>query len=320
MTIRIFKVNARLVGPKIPTSKTDPVGANRRLSRANKQIEARYKRLKSSVIELFRAIPVTAVNAQDTYGYRYNFSAMRAAQFNEALQRLIDEILLDDTQPMNAGQFWMSVEVSDAYAAGTIEAQQQLAAMSPTYAEQRTITDIIYSAPYIQRLSIANAATYGDWVGLSDAARNDLSQIIMNAIAVGANPRDIESDIATRVGVSESRAKNIAQSELTGILRKSQADEVQESKVLLGLNSALFWVSALLKTTRYTHAIRHSKAYSPEQVEEFYSKDGNRYRCHCGQTPCMLDDNGNVIMLESSLERMIGVKDKWLDAYHKKTA
>lgn len=320
MKIKILKVNARLVGPKIPVSKTDPVGANRRLSKANKQIEARYKRLKSSVIDLFRTVPVTAVNAQDAYGYRYDFSAIRAAQFNEALQQLIDEILLDDTQPMNAGQFWMSIAVADAYAAGTIEAQQQLATMSPTYAEQRTITDIIYSAPYIQRLSIANAATYGDWVGLSDAVRNDLSQIIMNAIAVGANPRDIESDIATRVGVSESRAKNIAQSELTGILRKSQADEVQESKVLLGLNSALFWISALLPTTRLTHAIRHARVFSPEQCEEFYSKDGNRYRCHCGQTPCMLDDKGNVIMLESSLERMIGVKDKWLAAYHKKAA
>lgn len=318
--MKLLRINARLVGPKIPVSKTDPVGANRRLSKANKQIESRYKRLKSSVIELFRTIPVSAVNAQDTYGYRYDFSAIRAAQFNEALQQLIDEILLDDTQPMNAGQFWMSVEVADAYGAGTVEAQQQLAAMSPTYATQRTITDIIYSAPYIQRLSIANAATYSDWVGLSDAARNDLSQIIMNAIAVGANPRDIESDIATRVGVRESRAKNIAQSELTGILRKSQADEVQESKVLLGLNSALFWISALLPTTRLTHAIRHARVFSPEQCEEFYSKDGNRYRCHCGQTPCMLDDNGNVIMLESSLERMIGVKDKWLDAYHKKAA
>ena len=320
MKIKILKVNARLVGPKIPVSKTDPVGANRRLSKASKQIDARYKRLKSSVIELFRTIPVSASNARDAYGYRYDFSAIRAAQFNESLMQLIDDILLDDTQPMNAGQFWMSVEVADAYGAGTVEAQQQLAAMSPTYATQRTITDIIYSAPYIQRLSIANAATYSDWVGLSDAARNDLSQIIMNAIAVGANPRDIESDIVKRVGVSESRAKNIAQSELTGILRKSQADEVQESKVLLGLNSALFWISALLPTTRYTHAIRHSRAFSPEQCEEFYSKDGNRYRCHCGQTPCMLDDKGNVIMLESSLERMVGVKDKWLAAYHKKAA
>lgn len=317
MTIRIFKVNARLVGPKIPTSKTDPVGANRRLSRANKQIEARYKRLKSSVIELFRTIPVTAVNAQDAYGYRYNFSAMRAAQFNEALQRLIDEILLDDTQPMNAGQFWMSVEVSDAYASGTVEAQQQLAAMSPLYAEQRSITDIIYSEPYLQRLSIANAATYGDWVGLSDAARNDLSQVIMNAIAVGANPRDIESDIATRVGVSESRAKNIAQSELTGILRKSQADEVQESKVLLGLNSALFWVSALLPTTRITHAQRSGNVYDPLEVADFYSRDGNKWRCHCAQTPCMLDANGNVLMLESSLDRVIGAKDKWMSAHKK---
>lgn len=315
--MKLLRINARLVGPKIPVSKTDPVGANRRLSKANKQIEARYKRLKSSVIELFRTIPVSAENARDAYGYRYDFSAIRAAQFNESLMQLINEILLDDTQPMNTGQFWMSIYVADAYGAGTVEAQQQLAAMSPTYATQRTITDIIYSSPYIQRLSIANASTYSDWVGLSDAARNDLSQVIMNAIAVGSSPGDIESDIIKRVGVSESRAKNIAQTELTGILRKSQADEVQESKIILGLNSALFWVSALLKTTRATHSARHARAFSPEQVEEFYSKDGNRYRCHCAQTPCMLDENGNVIMLESSLDKMVMAREKWKSQHEK---
>ncbi|MBF4541271.1 phage minor head protein, partial [Salmonella enterica] len=137
------------------------------------------------------------------------------------------------------------------------------------------------------------------------------------AIAVGSNPRDIESDIIKRVGVSESRAKNIAQTELTGILRKSQSDEVQESKIILGLNSALFWVSALLKTTRATHSARHARAFSPEEVEEFYSKDGNRYRCHCAQTPCMLDENGNVIMLESSLNKMVMAREKWKSQHEK---
>lgn len=319
MPMRLLKINARLVkGPKIPVSTTDPVGANRRLSKANKQIEARYKRLNSSVIDLFRTIPVAATNAEDAYGYTYDFSAIRAATFNEELQRLIDEILLDDVQPMNAGQFWMSIAVSDSYASGTVEAQQQLASMSPVYADQRTITDIIYSPPYLQRLAIANASTYGDWVGLSDAARNDLSQVIMNAIATGANPRDIEDTISARVGVSKSRAQNMAQSELTGILRKSQADEVQESKVTLGLNAALFWISALLPTTRISHSLRSGRAFSPEDCADFYAKDGNKWRCHCAQTPCMLDDEGNVIMLESSLERVISARDKWLSAHKEK--
>lgn len=315
--MKLFKINARLVGPKIPVSKEDPVGASRRLSKVNKEIEARYKRLKYSVIELFQTIPVVAVNAQDAYGYRYDFSAIRAAMFNESLQQLIDEILLDDTKPMNAGQFWMSIEVADAYASGTVEAQQQLAAMSALYAERRTITDIIYSAPYLQRLAIANAATYSDWVGLSDAARSDLSSIIMNAIATGSNPRDIEDTISQRIDVSKSKARNIAQSEITGTLRKSQADEVQESKVLLGMNSALFWISALLPTTRMTHAARSGRSFSPEECEEFYSRDGNKWRCHCGLTPCMLDEKGNVIILEASLQRVIGAKDKWMSARKK---
>lgn len=315
--MRLIKINARLIGPKIPVSKSDPVGANRRLSKALKETRSRYSTLKSSVIDLFNTIPVVAVNAQDAYGYRYDFSSVRAANFIDELQMLIDRILLDSTQPMNAGQFWMSVEVADAYSAGTVEAQQQLALMSPIYAEERRITDIIYSEPYLKRLSIANVSTYSDWKGISDAARNDLAQVMMNGIATGANPRDIEKEISQRVDVSQSRAENIAQTELTGILRKANRDEVQESKALLDINSALFWVSALLKTTRATHSARHARAFSPEECEEFYSKDGNRYRCHCGQTPCMLDDEGNVIMLESSLNKMIKARESWMAQHNK---
>jgi hypothetical protein len=69
------------------------------------------------------------------------------------------------------GQFWMSIYVSDAYSAGTVEAQQQLAAMSPLYAERRSIADIIYSEPYLQRLSIANASCLHHSQGVRFAAR-----------------------------------------------------------------------------------------------------------------------------------------------------
>lgn len=316
--MRLIKINARLIGPKIPVSKSDPVGANRRLSKALKETRSRYSTIKSSVIDLFKAIPVSAINTQDAYGYRYDFSSARAANFIDELQLLIDRILLDSTQPMNAGQFWMSIEVAGAYSAGTVEAQQQLALMSPIYAEERSITDIIYSEPYIKRLSIANISTYSDWKGISDAARNDLTQVMMNGIATGANPREIEKEISQRVEVSQSRAENIAQTELTGILRKANRDEVQESKTLLGINSALFWISALLQTTRLSHAMRSGQAFSPEDCEAFYAVDGNRYRCHCSQTPCMLDDEGNVIMLESSLERVTAARDKWLSAHKAK--
>lgn len=315
--IQIRRANARIVGPRIPVSAKDPVGASLFILRANKSIARRFKELKSGVIATFNSIPVSAVNAEG-YDYQYDFSSVRAAMFIEELQRVIDGIVMDDAKPMNAGQFWMSVEVTGAYSAGTVMAHQQLAAMSPLYAESRTVTEILYSDSYLQRLAIANASTYSDWRGLSDTARNDLSQVIMDGIARGIAPGDVEETIVKRIGVSESKAKAIAQTEITGILRKANRDEVQESKIIIGLNSAMFWISALLPTTRRTHAARSGKAYSPEECEEFYSRDGNRYRCHCSQTPCMLNDDGSIVILESSLQKVIGVRDKWLENYNKK--
>lgn len=312
--MRLYRVNARIVGPKIPTNLKDPVGATMRLNKMFRKIERRHKELKAAVIDLFSSIPVAAANAEpeDNYNYRYDFSSVRAAMFNESLQKLIDEILLDNTQPMNQGQMWASVEVTAAYSAGVTIAQQQLASMSSVYAERRSITDIIYSEGYLQRLAIANASTYSDWVGLSATARADLSGVIMNAIATGKNPRDVEQDIVKRVDVSESRAKNMAQTEITGTLRQSQSDEVQEAKSLLDLPAAIFWVSALLPTTRRTHAERSGNAYSPEEVADFYSRDGNRRHCHCGNTPCLLDENGKIIILQSSLDRVLNAKAAWM--------
>lgn len=315
--IQIRRVNARIISPRIPVSTKDPVGASLFILRANKSIARRFKELKSGIISLFNLIPVSAVNAEG-YNYQYDFSSVRAAMFIEEVQRVIDGIVMDDTQPMNSGQFWMSIEVAGAYSAGTAMAHQQLAAMSPLYSESRTVSDILYSDPYLQRLAIANASTYSDWRGLSDTARNDLSQVIMDGIARGLAPGSVAESITKRLGVNESKAKAIAQTEITGILRKANRDEVQESKIILGLNSAMFWISALLPTTRRTHAARSGKAYSPEECDAFYSVDGNRYRCHCSQTPCMLNDDGSIIILESSLQKVIGVRDKWLENYNKK--
>lgn len=308
--IQIRRVNARIISPRIPASTKDPVGASLFILRANKSIARRFKELKSGVIDLFNLIPVSAVNAEG-YNYQYDFSSARAAMFIEEVQRVIDGIVMDDTQPMNSGQFWMSIEVAGAYSTGTAMAHQQLAAMSPLYSESRTVADILYSDPYLQRLAIANASTYSDWRGLSDTARNDLSQVIMDGIAKGLAPGSVVESITKRVGVNESKAKAIAQTEITGILRKANRDEVQESRIILGLNSAMFWISALLPTTRRTHAARSGKAYSPEECDEFYSRDGNKWRCHCAQVPCILDDKGMPIILESSLSKIIKSKDAW---------
>jgi len=97
-----------------------------------------------------------------------------------------------------------------------------------------------------------------------------------------------------RLDVSMSKAKTIAQTELVGALRQAQWNETDWAAERLGLKTAILWISALKPTTRATHAARHGQTFSPQEVRDFYSRDGNRYHCYCGNIPCLLNDDGSL--------------------------
>ena len=305
--MQLLKVNARIPSPRLPTSTTDPVGADRRVGSAWKQIDAKYNELQTRIVELFEAIPSAQVNV-DGYGYQYDFSAQRAASISDEIQRILDEVLLEGD---SFNQFWMGIEVTSSYEAATRIAQGNLASMSADYAAQRTIADILYSEPYMRRLGIAYSSSYSDWKGLSDQGRSQLASVITEGIATGKNPSGVTEDIVKRLDVSKSYAKQLAQTEITGVLRQARRDEAGEANALLGLNVGLLWSSALIPTTRLTHGSLHGKTKTPEWVADFYSKDGNRYNCRCAQTEVLIVD-GQPQMTQRAIERYAEAKSAWM--------
>lgn len=315
--MKLLRINARLPQPRISRSLSDPLGSAMRVNRMDREIKSRFSAILRDVKALFRTIPAMALNASSGE-YYYDFSASRAAAFLDELQSLLDRILLEGDD-FNKGQMWASIHVSDAYQAGTQKANSELSSLSSLYADQRPIAAILYSEPYLNRLQLAYTAAYSDWKGLSDYSRQQLASVIMEGIARGANPRDIEVDIANRVDVSTSRARQIAQTELTGALRDANRREVIEAREALGIETIMLWMSALKPTTRKSHAARHGKFYTPEEIDTFYSERGNRYNCYCAQTPALLMD-GKPVILESSQEKMDKARELWQAAKNKKAA
>lgn len=315
--MKIIRLNARLPQPRISQSLTDPLGSAPRLNKMDKDITARYKRIREALLELFRKIPVSESNAESSGNYYYDFSASRSASFMDELQRLLDQFLLEgDT--FDHGQMWANIHIGDAWAAGTQRANSELSSLSNLYAEQRPMADILYSEPYLNRLQLAYTQGYSDWSGLSDYTRQQVASVVMEGIARGANPRDIERDIIKRADVSQSYARSIAQTEITGVLRESNRKEVIEARETLGIETIMLWQSALMKTTRVTHAARHGKYYTPEEIDEFYSEGANRRNCHCAQTPALVMD-GKPVILEKTQERLDKQREAWQDT-HKKAA
>ncbi|QAX98723.1 putative head assembly protein [Salmonella phage Segz_1] len=317
MKMKILRFNARLPQPRISQSLTDPLGSATRLSKMDKVITRKYKQLRTRALELFRTIPSSQTNAESSGLYFYDFSSARAATFMDDLQALIDEILLEGDD-FGHGRMWANVFIGDAYQAGTQKANSELSSLSPVYAEQRPIAAILYSEPYLNRLQLAYTAGYSDWRGLSDYSRQQLASVIMEGIARGANPRDVEADIVKRVDVSHSYAKQIAQTEITGTLRQANRREVIEAREELGIETVMLWQSALLPgRTRFTHAARHGRFYSPEEIDTFYSEVANRRNCHCSQSPALLMD-GKPVILESSQDRLDRQRESWEKVNKKK--
>lgn len=313
--MRLLRINARLPQPRISRSISDPLGALPRVAAMDKVVRAKFKQVQTKIIVLFNAIPVAANNASSGE-YRYDFSASRAATFLDELQALLDQTLLEGDS-FGHGQLWASTFVGDAYQAGTQIANSELSSLSSLYEAQRPIAAILYSEPYLTRLQIAYTSTYSDWKGLSDYSRQQLASTVMEGIARGANPRDVEKDIVNRVGVSESRARQIAQTEITSTLREANRKEVIEARETLGVETIMLWMSALKLTTRLSHGMRHGKFYLPEEIDTFYSEDGNKYNCYCSQTPALVVD-GEPVILESSQTKLNEARDAWISVHKSK--
>mgnify|MGYP003603889960 CR=1 FL=1 len=296
----------RIGTPIIPRNKADPTQSYRAVNKMYRDIEERYLGIKTLLKQLFdlrltgreregNAQASFAVHGDVIYQvnaatYIYDMTAQQLADLLERVQIILDDYLLEG----GSQNLWAFSYVADEYQRGTLNAFTNLSVQSPVYASQTTLSALLSSPAYQNQIAAAYVSTYSDWVGVSDKTRADLANVISDAIGRGVNPKETARIISKRLDVSMSDAKRIAQTEQLGALRQAQASEVDWARERLGLNTAILWLSALLPTSRQTHVARHGHTYSTEEVAEFYSRNGNRYNCHCATVPCILDEKGKI--------------------------
>ena len=253
------------------------------------------------------------VNGEDPRLYQvnagkfiYDMTPQELAELLEAVQGILDDYLLEGGEN---NQWAMDYVVAEAQR-GTLEAFNNLSQQSQVYSSQTTLQQLLSSPGYQNQIASARLTTFSDWKAISDAARSDLTGIITDAVARGVNPRETASVISKRLDVSMSKAKTIAQTEQVGALRQAQWNETDWASDRLGLNTGLLWLSALKPTTRSWHASRHGRAYTTEEVRDFYAANGNRYNCYCSQIPVLLNDDGSIFN-EGLAEKLTKERKQW---------
>lgn len=240
--------------------------------------------------------------------YIYDMTAAQLADLFQIVQAILDGSLLDG----GSQNLWALGYVAAEYERGTLNAFTNLSVQSPAYASQTTLPQLLSSPAYQNQIAAAYVSTYSDWKGISDTARADLANVIADSIGRGVNPRETAQIVSKRLDVSMAKAKNIAQTEQVGALREAQWNETEWTQERLGLKTAILWISALKPTTRATHAARHGKTFSPQEVRDFYARDGNRYHCYCGNIPCLLNDDGSIFN-EGLADKLARERKSWID-------
>lgn len=307
----------RVRNPIIPGNRQDRTGTAGILRRAGAAIRKRWAGLQVDVLAIFDRIPIYGRNddaRQPAERTIYALTPDEAAATSQALQDALDRWIGAERDVKHV--LWWEPYPEEALQLGTAQSVANLTQLSPAYAAARSLQTVVFSQPYRNRVAMAQIKSYEHWTGITAGMRSELSQIIGRAVVDGKAPRDVRREIMDRLDVSRSKALEYAQTDITDTLRQARMAEADNAVETMGLNIGLLWTSALIPTTRPWHASRNGKAYSTAEVRAFYSVNGNRYRCHCATTECLLDDKGAPILTQGAKDSM----RKELDAWQKATA
>lgn len=296
--------------PIIPGNPQERTGSAGILRRARADIRRRFVGLERDLRAIIDGLPILGAN-DGTPPPRtiYMLTPEQLSAVSLELQRALERWIANGREP--ASVFWWSAYDAEAAQLGATQSVTNLAALSPAYAAQRTLQQVLFSEPYRNRLAAAQIRSMDHWTGLSGTLRGELSAVIGRGVVDGKNPKAIRSEIQERLGVSRARAELYAQTDITGTLREARWAEADHATQTLGIRVEMLWTSAFLPTTRTSHAARHGKTYTTEEVRAFYGRNGNRYRCHCAQTECLIDEEGAPILTPSARRGMAREREVW---------
>lgn len=277
--------------PILPSKPLDPTGADALERRAIQDLARRLRQIGRAYVEALERIP-----AEPTVNRRYVFQ-LDSFLLSSILARAGDEV---DAQLLEGGEqnVWLfDAYVRAAYQRGTAQEFANLAQQSPAYrAGQDTLAAVLQSEPYRRRIALIAAREFEEMQGLAGGVKAAMSRILTDGVARGMNPREVAKLLREQAGIEAVRARRIARTEITTALRRARWDEHDDAQERYGLRTMLMHYSALSPTTRITHAARHARLYTSEQVRDWYSQDGNSINCKCSQLSVLVDSNNQPLV------------------------
>lgn len=281
----------------LPSNLRDPGGIDRLERGAMCEFAKRMRKIAKAYTEALESIPVDLVINKR---YAFLLDAVTLSNTFGQLDRVVDGILLEGGMRDN----WFVTGFAEvAYQRGTGQAYANLSQQSDVYkAGSQSLANLLRSRPYQDRIALVRARVFEEMKGLSGNTKASMGRVLADGIGRGRNPRDIAKALREQSGIEARRANLIARTEIGTAHRRARLDEADEAMEEYNMRTLEMHLSALSPTTRPTHAARHAKLYTTDEVRDWYSVDANSINCKCGQVSVLVDKDNNPVV-PSIIER-----------------
>lgn len=296
--------------PRLPRSERDPTGVEPLVGTCEKDLSKRLDAVKRYFVKQITDIPYkrleSAGMAFNAY-YAYEISEAELVRVYAGLDDVINEYIMETVQE---NSWFYTRYIEPAMRAGAAAAYFNIAGQIKEYSLiTPTLSEFLVSERYRRRVALVKSRQFELMKGLAGDMKNDLARILAEGIGRGLNPRDVAKTISDQMDIEQYRANRIAQTEITGALRRARWDENEHAEDRLGIRFMELHLSALKPTTRASHAERHGKLYTTEEVRKWYSEGANAINCYCSQTAVAVDESGAIIS-EALAKRITSLRNR----------
>lgn len=281
--------------PLLPRNINDPTAQDSRERALMREFQRRLKMIGRDIKAILdrQQHSIITLNAIDIEVKKYNFNISETEYdfIGSEIDNLIDRIILEGG---DQGKLWlMTGFVEASYQQGTAMAWANLKVQSKDYRLSRPdLTSILTSPAYRRRLGYIKAREFEEMKGFTAQLKKDYRFALLDGMAQGMNPLAIAANITQTTGEAITRTRRIARTEITTALKRARLDEAEDTSERLGLKLMMMQISALSPTTRASHAARHAKLYTFEQVRAWMSTVPNMINCKCTFVEILVNDDG----------------------------
>lgn len=294
-------------------SKSDPTGMNKARNKGTRALTVRLNRAQARIKAMFREIPrqrrtqTKIVNAE-TAVYDYQQTAAEQQALSDEILAVLNDELLESQDRMPPDWYWKS-NIEQPYRQGAAEEVNRTNQLITAAIIAGLITDpfvstvgieqVLTSRQHIQTINAVYVSNFQQIKTLSDRTSAQVIQQINAGIQAGDTPTAIAATITERFDVAKSNAKRISETAVNKAYTDAKMNAVDVMEARTGLRAGVIHVSALLPTTRKTHADRHGNAYTTADQQQWWNTGANRINCKCDVISVLIDAKGNVIQSET---------------------